>query len=145
MTVTPVPYLSCEWPVDPACFTEDWDALDEPTQDRCRALASATLRRLTGYRVGGCPVTVRPCKQGCVHGAPYLSGYGRWWPSAMWPTISGSGDWVNSCGCYTDCSCTALAMVAAMELIWSIVLAIEPIASTAWPVASCTFWIWLEI
>ena len=32
-------------------------------QDRAPGLASATLRRLTGYRVGGCPITVRPCMQ----------------------------------------------------------------------------------
>lgn len=53
-------YDVCLWPIDPACKTEEWNALNEVDQRRALALASSTLRRLTGYRVGGCPVTIRP-------------------------------------------------------------------------------------
>ena len=66
MTIDPIPTSGCPWPVDPACLGEKWDELDPEVQERATGLASATLRRLTGYRVGGCPVTVRPCKASCA-------------------------------------------------------------------------------
>lgn len=60
MTV-PVPeFAGCVWPVDPACLGDTWDGYDQAVRDRAVALASATLSRLTAYRVGQCPVTVRP-------------------------------------------------------------------------------------
>lgn len=108
----PVPYAGfngCEWPIDDSCLGEEWEAMDEDIQQRSLALASNTLRRLTGYRVGGCPITVRPCKQDCGSGArwgyPY-SGYG-WFN----PYIDNSGVWHNDCGCRHDCSCTVLCTV----------------------------------
>lgn len=58
------PYSGCDWPIDPACLTETWDTYDESVRDRAIHLASSTLQRLTGYRVGGCPLTVRPSLQG---------------------------------------------------------------------------------
>jgi hypothetical protein len=116
MTSVPVPtpgYDGCEWPIDPACFDDDWEALDPPTKARASALASATLHRLTGYRVGGCPLTVRPCKKGCA--GPWPSYYDRYTLSgflgAFWPQNWG-GVWVNSCGCNTDCGCDALCEIA---------------------------------
>ena len=108
MSTTPVPtpgYDGCEWPLDPACFDDDWEALDPPTKARSAALASATLHRLTGYRVGGCPVTVRPCKPSCA--GAYLPFY----PGHYQPHINVSGYWVNSCGCTTDCSCGELCEI----------------------------------
>lgn len=116
MSTMPVPtpgYDGCEWPVDPACFDADWEALDPPTKARSSALASATLRRLTGYRVGGCPLTVRPCKKGCAGSYPsYLDRFNRTGSlGAFWPQ-NWNGVWVNSCGCTTDCGCTALCEVA---------------------------------
>ena len=80
---------------------------------RC-ALASATLRRLTGYRVGGCPITVRPCKRGCADllmTRSYYDMLSMGYGVSFWPHISGEGLWVNSCGCATDCSCEALCSI----------------------------------
>lgn len=115
MTTEPVPipgYNGCEWPVDPACFDEDWEALDPTVKARAQALASTTLNRLTGYRVGGCPLTVRPCKKGCAGAWP--SYYDRYaWSGSLgsfWP-MNWSGVWINSCGCSTECSCTMLCTV----------------------------------
>lgn len=115
MTETPVPipgYDGCEWPVDPACFDDDWETLDPTVKARATALAGSTLRRLTGYRVGGCPLTVRPCKKGCA---------GAWRPAysvlagpygLSWYPINMGGVWINSCGCTTDCACDTLCEVA---------------------------------
>jgi hypothetical protein len=112
MTTPPVEY-GCDWPVDPACFTEEWDALDDTVKARSVDLASATLRRLTGYRVGGCPITVRPCKQGCrdlAYPSYYdMLAYGT--GLSFWPHIGADGLWVNSCGCATDCSCSVLCEI----------------------------------
>ena len=111
MTEMPVPipgYSGCEWPLDPACFDADWDNLDSETKARSAALAASTLHRLTGYRVGGCPITVRPCTKGCINafiptiGAPV---------NLFNPGINTNGRWVNGCGCTTECSCTALCEV----------------------------------
>jgi hypothetical protein len=67
------------------------------------------LERLTGYRVGGCPVTVRPCKASCTDGTASYYSFG---PNAwMTPHIGLSGTWINSCGCQTDCSCETLCEV----------------------------------
>jgi hypothetical protein len=97
----------CAWPIDPACLTDEWAALDPSVQQRAQALAVQSLRQLTGYRVGGCPITVRPCIQSCWHGLSYL--WARW--GAFGPHQTANGIWVNSCGCHTDCSCTALCEV----------------------------------
>jgi len=108
MTAVPIPpYGGCVWPVDPACLTTEWDAFDPAVQERSLALASATLRRLSGYRVGGCPVTVRPCKAGCATSSTrpsWLDMIGAYGASGFFPHIEG-GVWVNSCGCAGDCSC----------------------------------------
>lgn len=112
----PVPeWGGCTWPVDPACLEDVWDSLDEEVKDRSLALASATLTRLTGFRVGGCPVTVRPCKRGCadaVQRPAYWDMQGIYGHTGgFWPHIDG-GIWVNSCGCTTDCSCSVLCEIA---------------------------------
>lgn len=107
MTVEVVPpFGGCVWPVDTACFTAEWDAFSAGVQARAKALASATLERLTGYRVGACPITVRPCKPSCASAAsPYVSAFGN---TAFQPQINPLGQWINSCGCQQDCSCTSL-------------------------------------
>lgn len=116
MTTEPLPAVAagCAWPVDSACFEETWDALDDTIKARAIDLASATLIRLTGYRVGGCPITVRPCKRGCAGG--YLPSYydmlSAGSGASFWPHVNTSGFWVNSCGCSTDCSCDALCEIA---------------------------------
>lgn len=95
----------CTWPLDPACLTDEWEAMDPEVQERAQALATATLRRLSGYRVGGCPITVRPCVRACA--TPGLMTGGRSWG----PSLLADGTWVNTCGCHTDCSCVALCEV----------------------------------
>lgn len=104
------------WPVDTACVP-DWDAWEvepDPEADppvegvpvytdaekgRAVSLAGQTLRALTGYRVGGCPVTVRPCRAGCseqtwrTYPAVGYSGSTPWYP------VSLGGRWLNiGCG-----------------------------------------------
>lgn len=112
-------YDTCPWPVDEACLPAEWEAMDTDLKDRSIALASATLHRLTGYRVGGCPITVRPCKPGCAGTA--LSAY-TWAAGGhgMWP-MNFAGTWVNSCGCHTDCSCTTLCEIRLPEPVGDIV------------------------
>lgn len=60
MTQTPVSLDPCPWPIDPGCLGDDWETLPASVRDRSTALAGASLRRLTAYRVGGCPITLRP-------------------------------------------------------------------------------------
>lgn len=100
--------VPCPWPVDPGCFEDGWDALDDEVKVRSVALASQTLRRLTGYRVGACPIKVRPCRKSCA-GTPaysFYGWYGRWGPGYSIPDM---GLWVNSCGCGGACHCGAQA------------------------------------
>lgn len=109
MTTVPVAVASgCPWPVDAACFEDSWEGLDDDVKERSVAMASATLHRLTGYRVGGCPVKVRPCRRSCWEvGFPSyydMLSYGS--GVSFWPHIDQHGMWVNSCGCGPrDCSC----------------------------------------
>jgi hypothetical protein len=94
-------FHGCLWPVDEGCLGDEWAELDESLQTRALALASATLHRLTGYRVGGCPVTVRPCSGGCITQMTpdfWHRGYGG-------PYIRTDGEWVNACG-HHDCTCS---------------------------------------
>jgi hypothetical protein len=93
----------CVWPIDPACSPDEWAAFSPELQARAGGLATATLRRLTAYRVGGCPIIVRPCAQSCVASLATARGWG--------PAQLADGTWVNSCGCSTECSCTALCEV----------------------------------
>jgi hypothetical protein len=119
MTVTPPEppwstpgYAGCEWPLDPVCFDEDWEALSPETKARAASLSSATLRRLTGYRVGGCPITVRPCKRSCASGSRWPSYYALTGQYGLsWYPVNMGGVWVNSCGCDYDCSCAALCEI----------------------------------
>lgn len=102
-------FVGCLWPIDDSCLPDEWAMMEDDLQMRSRALATNTLRRLTGYRVGGCPITVRPCKQDCCGGRGLPRAYANYgWFN---PYIDASGAWHNSCGCKTDCSCTALCQV----------------------------------
>lgn len=95
----------CAWPIDSGCLSADWDALDPEVQERAVGLATATLRRLSGYRVGGCPIVVRPCIRSCWEVS--FAAYGPGWR----PTQTADGTWINTCGCRSDCSCTELCEV----------------------------------
>jgi hypothetical protein len=96
----------------------EWDTYDDATQERATALAGATLLMLTGYRLAGCPVTVRPCRAGCMTGVDPswwtfpLTSQGNQSGSMLNPSINQFGKWVNmGCGCTGDCSCTTVCEV----------------------------------
>ncbi len=55
--------MTCVWEPDPACLGDKWDVLDPAVQERALMLATSSLQMLTSYRVGTCPVTIRPCPQ----------------------------------------------------------------------------------
>lgn len=90
------------WPVD-------WSTCGGPPEDpdireRAEHMAVSTLRGLTLDRVGGCPITVRPCARGCYGSLPR----GNWYAgpsSTFYPHLNGAGQWVNSCGCGAGCHC----------------------------------------
>lgn len=95
LRVTPTPYVvpdfnGCDWPIDPACLTEVWDTYAEEVRVRAIHYASATLYRLCGYRVGGCPLTVRPSRQ---NGLCYSNG-GELFGSGFTP-MNWNGQWTN--------------------------------------------------
>jgi hypothetical protein len=114
MTTPPAPeFVDQCWPADVSCC-DDWDTFDPALQQRALAMATSSLRALSGYRVGGCPVTVRPCRRNCW--SPFLyeapSGWGRTNWSYQGPLNIG-GEWINmGCGCTGDCSCTTVCEVA---------------------------------
>jgi len=85
--------------------------------ERSEALAWMTLAALTADQVGTCPITVRPCKAGCTGGGVYLAapaGFSGHYAGVQTgragfnPHVGVQGQWVNSCGCSTDCSCGTL-------------------------------------
>lgn len=108
------------WPVDPSCCQEAWDEYDEDVQLRAVALAGSAMRMLTGYQVGGCPVTVRPCKEGCGGARTYAAypvagqaSAGLAGSTAPWYPALMAGRWINvSCCGRSGCSCTHLCKVA---------------------------------
>lgn len=53
--------MTCVWEPDPACLSDAWDDLDYAEQQRALMLATSSLQMLTYYRVGTCPITIRPC------------------------------------------------------------------------------------
>jgi hypothetical protein len=85
---------SC-WPVDEGCCS-DFDTYPPQVQARAKALATQTLRALTGYRVGGCPITLtleRPCQYTHGHAIGLVP---------FTPTVTSTGAWVNNgCPCGT--------------------------------------------
>lgn len=105
------------WPVSWACNQAFAEELQPEVKAYAEALAGQTLQMLTGYRVGGCPIEVRPCSPRCAPGtwltAPDGSinwaGYSGW---GMSPYVGAGGQWLNACGCKTnDCSCTSVPQV----------------------------------
>lgn len=106
MAIEPVPTELC-WDLDPACLTEAWDEYPEAVRDRAGFLAVSTLRMLTAYRVGGCPITLRPCRESlCPPG--YVGYRDAWGPAGNFQPHSVAGLWYNfSCGCSGGCGCKA--------------------------------------
>lgn len=82
--------MTCVWEADPACLGDRWDSLDAETQERSLMLATSSLQMLTNYRVGTCPITIRPCpverRCGCA-----------------WSPRIRNGQWFNGCPCQTGC------------------------------------------
>jgi len=95
----------CPWPIDPACLDTAWAEFDDDTKDRAVALASNTLRRLCAFRVGGCPVTVRPCDSGCLSSYSYSVGYVNGYPYTGAPFVpfNWNGSISNVCVCSGPC------------------------------------------
>ena len=127
MTVLPDLPDFC-WPVDTSCVSDwdEWEVEPDPeavppevgvprytAEQKARAvsLAGQTLRVLTGFRVGGCPVTVRPCRAGCreqTWRAYPVAGVGV----APWHPVSLGGTWLNvGCGHAGGCGCTSVSEV----------------------------------
>lgn len=87
------PGYGCLWPVDEDCLPDVWESVSPAVQHRSIAFASATLRRLTGFRVGGCPITVRPCSRAYVHNLNPARWEQGWWPMCGCGDTCGCGDW----------------------------------------------------
>lgn len=109
------------WPVDWSCVpAAELDGMDEGLRARAEVMAAQVLRSLTAYRVGGCPIVVRPCASGCGPTGSYMAAptvganadalggpVAQWWPHVE------SGAWVNtSCGCTSSgCGCSVVPEV----------------------------------
>lgn len=106
-------YRVCPWPVDTACFDDQWESeFDDEVQTRSIALSSSTLQRLTAYRVSNCTTILRPCSwaAGCRSVVPE---YRHWGGSNEWMTpYNWGGVWYNACGCvHNACGHTDLNTV----------------------------------
>lgn len=77
--------MTCVWEADPACLGAAWDAVTAEDKQRSLMLATSSLQMLTYYRVGTCPITIRPCP------APRPC-------SCAWnPHVGTDGVWRNDC------------------------------------------------
>ncbi|HEX5705615.1 MAG TPA: hypothetical protein VFX97_20605 [Pyrinomonadaceae bacterium] len=100
---TPPPPGPCSWTIDTGCIPNlaDYSAEDI---ERATVWATFILDGLTGHQFGQCPVTVRPCGDGCRAASGYQT-----WPAGtpgpwMTPYIGSTGAWRN-CMCGGGCSC----------------------------------------
>jgi hypothetical protein len=101
-----IPSSSACWPVDMGCG--DWTPYDAAQVERAVNLAGSSMRMLTANRVGGCPVTVRPCTNRCGDNYGLALPYGP-----LLAPMNLNGQWVNGCGCKARrCSCSVLSYVA---------------------------------
>lgn len=95
--------MTCTWEPDPACLTAEWDALDAAEKARALMLATSSLQMLTYYRVGTCPITIRPCPQprpcGCW-GVFGVAAFDRPWTAVL----SADGLWYNCGNCGRKCA-----------------------------------------
>lgn len=100
--------MDCEWTLDEDCLGDSWATLDDGVKERSTSLAVDTLRRLTAYRVGGCPVKVRPSRYGCCF-VPTTGFEPTGYPT---PGVNAAGAWVNNCGCHQNPSNKAIPLPA---------------------------------
>lgn len=82
--------MTCVWEPDPACLSSDWTALTDEEKERFLMLATSSLQMLTYYRVGTCPITIRPCPTERPCGC-------EWRPYLL------DGRWYNGCPCRSAC------------------------------------------
>jgi hypothetical protein len=108
----------CQWPVDPACETAEWNAFPAEVRDRALDLASATLQRLTGWRVGGCPIRVRPMpSQGAC--LVYTGGfYGAAQGGSFAPHLGANGEWRNCGLAERPCEVNLPGPVTQLHEVW---------------------------
>lgn len=105
MSVTPPALPDLCWPVDWSCNEQfAVDPGNAPTVAIAEALAVQTLRALTAFKVGGCPVTLRPCAMRCSPTTGLMapvsgSRTGGWAPYIM------DGVWFNACRCSSRDTC----------------------------------------
>lgn len=81
--------MTCTWEPDPACLGSTWDSYQPEVQERALMLATSSLQALTLYRVGTCPITIRPSAENCGCGFN--------------PQVGDDGEWYNDCGCRSFC------------------------------------------
>lgn len=130
------------WPVEHGCCAA-WEEYPTEIQARADAQAVQTLRALTGYRVGGCPVTLRPCRAD-----PGRSRWSTWWGRGPYGSLGGpptvgpalvNGRWLNiDCGHPEhDCSCTEVCEIR-VPTPWVVGVTIdgETLPAQAWRVDS---------
>jgi hypothetical protein len=84
--------MTCVWEPDPACLGDAWGVLTEEAKERALMLATSSLQMLTYYRVGACPITIRPCPAG------------RPCPCAWNPHVGTDGLWRNNCSHQSRCA-----------------------------------------
>ncbi len=106
MSETPVPATvelvgdDC-WPVTlrgacAALFDPTSEGYDQGRASTALSMAVASLRLLTGYSVGGCPITVRPCRP---------STDSTWQAYGPVPRLAW-GTWINAtCGLHSSTAC----------------------------------------
>jgi len=97
------PATCLPWDADLSCC-DGWDEYDEITKTRALSLAWGTLHTLTGGRVGGCPVSIRPC----LTTEPCTKCAGGGWMS---PYIDHNGDWHNCARIDGTCSCSKMCEI----------------------------------
>lgn len=110
---------SCRWTAEELA-DQRADPLVGPQIERSEAFAWSLLAALCAYRIGTCPVTVRPCSLGC--GSPSSFRTALVAPVIGWLNpYKRDGVWVNGCGCRSNCSCTALSEVLLPGPVGSVV------------------------
>lgn len=120
---------SCRW-TEEELADQRADTVMGPKIETAEAFAWSLLASLTLYRIGTCPITVRPCAERCAppgswRSAPVRGGHTSGLPVAqigmLNPYITG-GRWVNGCGCRPGgCGCESLSTAILPGPVGSIV------------------------